>query len=356
MQIMYNVLTSEILLSFIIAPIFIWMAKRLNIIDHPNHRKKHVDPTPYLGGAGILFSLILGLIWYSLIKRSQIFTINELFLLISISIIFMIGLLDDIRDISPLTRIIIETLAAMLIMPFGFLIESIWNPFGPTLHLGIFSYPITLIWLLGVTNAFNLIDGIDGSFTIVSIMSLAGSIGLLAVTNQATTLLLPVLALGALIGFLYWNWNGAKVFIGDSGALMIGFICASIAIKAAHTLPNGITSIIRLLSLCALPLLDLLVTIFRRALTGQSWFIGDRRHIHHMLMEGKGLKVWQAAMVLGFIQLIFSSASFLIFFLPFWSSASVFLVIMIAFVFFIRWLGYSEFQELVPRLKIWLSS
>lgn len=237
-----------------------------------------------------------------------------------------------------------------MIMPFGFLIESIWNPFGAPLELGIFAYPITLFWLLGVTNAFNLIDGIDGSLTLVGIMSLAGSVAIMAFTNPSAIPLVLVLILGTLIGFIYWNWDGARVFIGDSGALLVGFICAAVAIKAGKIYPGGTISINILIALCALPLFDLLIAVFRRVLMGHNCFAGDRRHIHHMLVDAKGLATWQAALLLGFIQLIFSIIAVLSVFLPFWFSTLTFSSALIVLFFGVRWLGYSEFKVMLPRL------
>lgn len=348
-QIVYITLFGT-LLSFSITPILIWIAQKTNFVDLPSKRKIHTSPTPYIGGAGVFLVLLVGYFGYHLIIEHQTLTIDGLLLIISCSIVFIVGLIDDIQELSPLKRIIFESIAALMIMPFGFLIESISIPFGVTLQLGVFAYPITLFWLLGVTNAYNMIDGIDGSLTLVGILTLVGGVIIIAVSNPSPAFLFPVLLLGALIGFIYWNWNGAKVFIGDSGALMVGFICAATAIKAGKINPGEGISIIILLGLCAMPIFDLFIAIFRRIFRGQKCFVGDRRHIHHMLVEAKGLATWQAALLLGFIQLIFSIIAVLSVFLPFWFSTLTFSSALIVLFFGVRWLGYSEFKVMLPRL------
>jgi UDP-GlcNAc:undecaprenyl-phosphate GlcNAc-1-phosphate transferase len=268
-------------------------------------------------------------------------------LIIASSILFAIGLFDDIRGVPPLAKLTGQTLAALVVVSSGFTIEQVILVPGYQLELGWISGAVTVLWLVGVSNAFNLIDGIDGLAAGVGAIALVAiAVGAILVGNTGVPIY-SIGLLGALLGFLKFNFPPARIFLGDSGSLVVGFLLAVLAVRAG-TRPDGVLHGLVPLFALAYLLLDTGVAILRRWLRGAPLSRADVRHIHHQL-RGLGLSpiesagaIWLGSACLAALGLIAAFAP------PAWTIAAALagvLVLMSVLAYAIRWLGYHEFSE-----------
>ena len=333
-------------------PLVIRLAKSQGWIDRPGGRRVHQVPVPRGGGLAVLLGLILGSLCFAWFAGSDkllaAFTAKELrYFLAPCMLVFLVGLLDDVRGTSPYLRLFVEAIAAATLIQAGYVLESIATPWGP-LALGPLAFPVTLAWIVGITNAYNLIDGLDG---LLATSGAAALIGCAAVGLAGGMVGTPALALalaGALCGFLPFNWHPAKVFLGDSGSLLIGFTVAAWSLKVTGN-PNGTHALHTMLLISGLPIAETLLTLARRYVSGQPFFEGDRSHIHHVLLK-KGLGVPKTVRVLAVVSLGFAGAAF---FSRFWRQGSALLSVVV-FVTVggvaLRYLRYLELNLLADRL------
>lgn len=263
-------------------PLAVWLAYRVGAIDEPNTRKIHTRPMPRLGGIAVYLGFLAGLLTVAV---SGGFTLKYLGLLVGGTLVFALGVLDDVRGLSPRTKLCGQALAALAVIPLGIDILFVTHPFREAhlLHLGFWGIPVTVFWIVAVTNAVNLIDGLDGLA--------AGVGGIGAVTLAAVAALvgdriaiLPALILGAaLAAFLPYNFHPARIFLGDCGAMLIGFILACGAVIGVAKTATAVTLITPAIIL-GIPLFDTLFAILRRYKNGQRIFRADREHLHHRLL------------------------------------------------------------------------
>ncbi len=274
---------------------FINVAEKFNLIDIPNHRSSHVEHIPR--GAGIVFGLIfiLGLFIFEIQYFSEI-----KYALLSIIIIYICGLLDDIYNISPLKKIILISIAAIIAYFSGFQINYIGTFFGYDLHLGYLSLLGTIIAIVGLTNAINLSDGLDGLAGSLSIIILTALFIIGYIYDDHMLIVWPAILISILVAFLLLNWHPAKVFMGDSGSLLLGFIISILSIHAIEYINT-----MSILFLIAVPILDTLIVFRRRMQRGKSPFTADKNHLHHILNNIKQDKAYTVKMLL-LMQLSFS--------------------------------------------------
>lgn len=274
---------------------FINNAAKLKLVDIPNERSSHKKITPR--GAGIVFgsTFILSLIFY---YTEDIF--SYAIILIAILIVFIGGILDDIYTLSSKTKLLFIVIAAIIAYFEGYTITTIGTYFNYELSLGIVALPFTLFAIIAFTNAVNLTDGLDGLASSISIIILAALLTIGIINNDNMLIVWPVLLISALIAFLVLNWYPAKVFMGDSGSLLLGFVIAILSIKALEYV-NPVS----IFFLAAVPILDTLVVFRRRRQRGKSPFEADRNHLHHILDNIKQNKAFTVKMLI-FMQLTFS--------------------------------------------------
>ena len=286
-------------ICFLLTPLVRNLMHRVGVLDKPDrHRKVHTRPIPRIGGVPIALAVVLSLALVSLISDSG----AELFhtvlgqimpLLPAACLVFVIGLLDDLYDLRPWQKLLGQLAAATWIYVHGFRIESIAGfAFGDSHWI---LYPLTVAWLLACTNAFNLIDGIDGLVSGVGFFATATMLISALLHGNMELLILTVPLAAALLAFLRYNFNPASIFLGDSGSLLIGFLLGSYSIiwsyKSATIL--GMTAPILALSF---PIAETVISVTRRVLLGTPVFGADRGHIHHRLLE-RGLGPKQAAVL-----------------------------------------------------------
>ncbi len=272
-------LAAALLVALAMTPPAIWLARKLNIVDMPNARKVHTTPTPRIGGIAIYLGFVAGALLLGEYTR-QVAAV-----LIAGSVVFLTGLIDDYKDISPKFKLIGQVAAALLLVAAGFSVRFISNPFtGSTVSLGFLSVPITVVWLVGVSNAVNLIDGMDGLAVGVStIAAAATAIVCVSQGELVAAALAGVLAASAL-GFLPWNFNPAKTFMGDCGALFLGFILGTLALMGLCKGATAISVFIPFLIL-GIPVFDTFCAIIRRLFLHRPIFEADKMHLHQILLS-----------------------------------------------------------------------
>lgn len=269
--------------SLLLTPLVSRLARRFGFVDVP-HEPKHVHhlPVPRLGGAALFVSFLaaIGLSLVLHVERQDPLELRRLTgLLIGSAMVFGLGVYDDRRELGPVPQFIIQFLAAGVAIYCGITITQIANPFGGMMT---FSLPVTLVftlfWLVGMMNTVNWLDGLDGLAggvtVIASVLLFAHSYSL----GQYSVALLPLALAGCVLGFLPFNFYPAKIFMGTSGALFLGFALGSMAIIGGAKMATA-------LLVLGVPILDVAWQVVNRLRLGRSPFLGDRGHLHHRLLD-----------------------------------------------------------------------
>ena len=287
-----------LIISLITVPVVRQFALRYHVVARQNHRTVHDGEIPKLGGGAIFFAFVSGMAALLYFDQQLVAQFHRelLSILIGTTILFMTGALDDKVDLNCSLKFGVELLVAALAVSMGWRVETLILPGAGELHLGLFSYPFSMLWMVGVANAFNMIDGLDGLAGGVAVAVLLVSLSIAALFGNQMAPVIAVLLMGAVIGFLRYNLNPASIFMGDSGSLSIGFLLACITLNSASLAPGKTAFIIPLL-LLALPITDTMLAIFRRLRRGIHPFHADREHIHHRLVK-LGLSHSRAALVM----------------------------------------------------------
>jgi UDP-GlcNAc:undecaprenyl-phosphate GlcNAc-1-phosphate transferase len=288
------------IISILCTSIIIRFARRAGIFDAPDIRKVHSRPVPRIGGAAIFVS-VMSIIIPVFMVEYFCGTVRlpagsgVVFLLSSASLIFLVGLIDDIRGLRARTKLLAQVTAALVVCSGGIRINSVTIVDSWVVNFGWLSWPVTVFWIVGLTNAVNLTDGLDG---------LAGGIcaaACLVITILSFLFGLPVMTvimlsmLGGLSGFLLFNFNPAKIFMGDSGSLFLGFTIASASIMCATKTGTIVGLAMPVLAL-GIPVFDTFFSMVRRFLERRSVFSPDRSHFHHRLLA-LGLRQHHAVLV-----------------------------------------------------------
>ncbi|MGB9638385.1 MAG: glycosyltransferase family 4 protein [bacterium] len=315
MLIYFLVFLTSLALSLIITPFIIKFAKKYNIVDKPDIRKIHKEPIPRIGGLAIIISILFTSLFYLtflyifdsnfLVLKYFKYKFNQILgLFLSFLLILITGILDDIKDLSAIKKLFIQILIANILFFTGTRVEFFtFSNLIISLN-DIISYVFTVLWVVGLMNAINLLDGLDGLLSGVSFI-ISITLGLLAISKGQTVLAIIIFSLsGALLGFLRYNFNPAKIFLGDTGSLFIGLFMAVISILGYFKKATIISFIIPIL-IFALPILDTILAIIRRILRKQSIFKPDKGHLHHLLLK-IGLSQKQTAIVFYIITLLLS--------------------------------------------------
>ncbi len=279
-------IVSSFALCAAFTPPFRWLAIRKNWVDRPdNRRKMHKVPIPRIGGAPILlaYCVALGACLLSGVNvaNSEDFSTPTIWALLPpAGLVFAIGLLDDIVGLKPWQKLTGETVAAILVYLGGIHITGI----GGHLFGNAVAFVITVVWLVACTNAFNLIDGLDGLAAGIGLIASVSSLSLGLARGDTGLVLATAPLIGALLGFLFFNFNPATIFLGDGGSLWIGFMLAGYGVIWCQKSVTVLSMVAPIMTLCV-PLLDTSLSIGRRFLRGEPIFRADRGHIHHRLLD-----------------------------------------------------------------------
>lgn len=285
----------------LIIPIVKRIAFHVNALDIPDKRKVHKKPMPRLGGLGIFLGFLLGYMLFG----EHTYLMNSI--LIGSFIIIITGIIDDINPIKAKYKLIGQVLASLIVVVYGGILLKDVSFFGIYIDFGIWSYPITILFILGCINCMNLIDGLDGlAGGISSIFFL--TIGIIAVVKGQFMLatVLTFIMLGSTVGFLFHNFNPAKIFMGDSGSMFLGLMIAVITLLGFKSVM--MSAIMIPLFILVVPILDTTFAIIRRKLKGESISTPDKCHIHHQLLR-RNFSQRTTVLIIYFITALFSTAS-----------------------------------------------
>lgn len=348
--------TLSFLTALLITPLVRRKATEWGAIAIPdNGRHIHARPTPRLGGVAIYIAFLTALLCVPFLGNmvSDIFRANlpnVLTLLVPATLIFLFGIYDDFRGASAPQKVVVQTIAAAMIFAGGFRIEYLSSPFGDTWHLPVWlSFAVTVLWVVGLTNAFNLIDGIDGLAAGASVFALISILVFSVAQRNPEISQLAVVLIGAVLGFLRFNFNPATIFLGDSGSLFLGFMAAALSLAGSQKGSTIVAIAIPLVSF-GLPVTEVGVSLVRRFLSGQPLLAGDRGHIHHRLLQ-QGLSQRQAAILLYAVCGLFSLFGIMLLNPKRELAALIFFVLGVGIVFGVQRLRYAEFSELGNQIR-----
>ena len=371
-------------ISLFLTPLVRLLCKKANILDACSERKIHRKPTPLLGGIPIFISLnltlLIGYVLNNVYIREFLSDKWKPLLLCQI-IILAVGIFDDVIDLKPRLKFLFQIFAGSLLLFFGIGIYDIANPFsGGLIHLGLLSIPITILWVVGITNALNLIDGLDGLAAGTSLIVCIALFGIsFFFQNIGISFVFLILA-GSILGFLRYNFHPAKIFLGDSGSLLLGFLLAVLSIQGSY---KGATLIAVLVPILVLgfPIMETLLSMVRRLLrsihsvdyangngngneerrfktlflNGFSMFEADKDHVHHRLLS-LGLSHRRAVLVLYGLCAVLCIFALLTVILKDINITLFMGAVVLAFVIGIKSLKYQEFKILESGLLLPLFS
>ena len=290
------------ILSLIFLAIFARIAGQLGFSDTPDFRSSHKQSIPSSSGIAFFVAIILA----SSFTDLNVYHNHGLSILAAL-LVLLLGVFDDLKNYRARYKLYIITVAAILSCVDGFIIKDIGIYFGYTIPLMSISIPFTIFAVVAFTNALNLIDGLDGLAGTISIIILS-SLWFIGYQNNDLLLMgVTALIVPALLAFLVFNWNPAKIFMGDSGSLTLGFIISILSIKALDYV-NPVV----ILYLVAFPLLDTLIIMTRRRMYGRSIFHPDRNHAHHVFLDVFNGKVKTTVLIIAVIQLAYTLAGILL--------------------------------------------
>lgn len=289
-------------MAILITPLVRRFAYLIGAVDHPNARKVHMRPMPRIGGLAIFIAFLIG---YALLLPASRY--NDA-ILIGAVVIILTGLIDDRFQLSARVKLMGQMIATVVVLHSGMRIEMINLPFDQQLYLGSWSIPVTVLWLIGITNAINLIDGLDGLAAGVSSIAL-GTIALLAIIQGNVYLtMMALLLLASTLGFLVHNFYPAKIFMGDTGALFLGYMLAVFSLIGFKNVT--LFSLVVPVLLLGLPISDTIFAIVRRLVQGRPPMSPDKSHMHHQLID-MGFTTRQAVLLMYGMTFFFGIASIL---------------------------------------------
>ena len=342
--------------SLITTPLIRRLCERLNLLDVPlDGRRIHRTAVPRLGGIAIYLSCLSALSLLPFVDNLLTQTLSgfkfEFFtLLVPATLVLLLGAYDDLRGANAVVKFAGLGLIATLFYALGGRIDALSIPLFGSAHLPpLVSFVVTLVWLVGIANAFNLIDGLDGLASGAALFSSLVILGVSVSQERYLTIVVALVLCGALAGFLRYNFNPASIFLGDSGSLFTGFLLAALSVLGTQKATTAVAIVVPILAF-GFPVVDTAMTMGRRLLSRKPVFEGDKEHIHHMLLA-RGWSQRRAALVLygvcalfGLVALIFpATGSKLTGFMLF--------VISVAVIIAVGHLRYHEVDELRAGVK-----
>lgn len=345
-------LLAAYLTSVTVVPVVTRFALKRHLLDKPDGiRRSHERPVPRLGGVAVFAGLLLALMAAPLVRRVADISPSvprlTMALVVASAVLFLIGLWDDVRGLSPLAKLAGQVIAASIVVFAGFRIETLIIPPAYHVALGHAAIPITVLWLVGVSNALNLVDGLDGLAGGVSVIALLTATAA-ALTVGSSSIPWYTLALsGALLGFLRFNFPPATIFLGDSGSLVVGFLLAVLTVKGATRADQSTYALAPIFAL-SFPLLDTGIAMLRRWLRGTPLSRADARHIHHQL-RALGLSPRKAVITIYIESALVAVLGLCVTFAPPEFTVAVAAaggaILLFILVYGVRWLEYHEFLE-----------
>ncbi|MBQ3726619.1 MAG: undecaprenyl/decaprenyl-phosphate alpha-N-acetylglucosaminyl 1-phosphate transferase [Selenomonadaceae bacterium] len=342
MPIQYWAFAVACVVSLLVTPAVILLAKRTGALDKPDARKVHKKPIPRIGGlaiyAGFMAAVIFVAIKFGLDAEMVRETVG---LVLSGSLIVALGLIDDYKNLPAKIKLLGQIgAAALLVAAFDVRIDFITDPFGDYIYLEWFAVPATMFWLVGLTNTVNLIDGLDGLAAGVSAIA---SFTIMLIALEQDFILVAVLTAalaGAALGFLKYNFNPAQIFMGDTGSMFLGFMLAGISVTGAVKSVATIALVVPVFAL-GLPILDTTFAIVRRVRGGVPIFKPDKGHLHHRLLS-VGFTQRQAVLLMYVISALFGLSAIALTAVSSQIAVLILFVVVVAIFYGVKKLGIAR--------------
>ncbi|MFD0827020.1 glycosyltransferase family 4 protein [Neobacillus sp. M.A.Huq-85] len=331
------------LCSILITPIVKKLAFKLGATDNPNQRKVHLKIMPRLGGLAIYVSFILGLLLMH--PDSQ----YHAAIVVGSVIILAAGILDDIYELSAKIKFLLQISAALIVVYWGGVhVDFINLPFGGNLYFGAMSVPITVIWIVGVTNAINLIDGLDGLAAGVSSIALITISAMAIVMGDPYVMTMGAILLASTLGFLIFNFHPAKIFMGDTGALFLGYMIAVLSLLGFKNV--AFISFVVPVIILGVPISDTFFAIVRRLYNKNPLSAPDKSHLHHCLLK-LGFTHRQTVLLIYAMSAMFGLAAVIFTMTTVWGSILMLIIILLAIELIVESIGLINVNY-KPLLKI----
>ncbi|MEJ9212090.1 MraY family glycosyltransferase [Bacillus smithii] len=329
--------------SLLLTPLAKKLAIAIGAVDKPNYRKVHQKIMPRMGGLAIFLSFLIGL----LILRPQ--DPYNWPIIIGSFIIVLTGLLDDKFELSPKLKLAGQLLAAIVVVVIGGVhVEFINLPFGGQLEFGLLSVPLTILWIVGVTNAINLIDGLDGLAAGVSSIALITISFMAFLKGDAYVMSIALILLGSTLGFLIYNFHPAKIFMGDTGALFLGYMMSVVSLLGFKNVT--VLSFVIPVIILGVPISDTFFAIIRRFIHKKPLSAPDKSHLHHCLLR-MGYTHKQTVLIIYAISAMFGLAAIIFSMATIWGALLFGAILIIGIELFVESVGLvgSDYQ---PLLKL----
>ncbi|MFP3917229.1 MraY family glycosyltransferase [Lysinibacillus telephonicus] len=355
---LYVSLIVALVVSILITPLVKRLAFRIGAVDAPNYRKVHSRIMPRLGGLAVFIAFLVGLAILRPVPGTPLVQTGEnpfiipLAMVLGASVIVITGILDDMYEISAKAKMLGQLVAACIIVFFGGIqIEFINLPFGGELEFGFLSIPFTILWIVGITNAINLIDGLDGLAAGVSTIALITLACMALIMGNMFVVATAAILACSTVGFLFYNFHPAKIFMGDTGALFLGFMIAVLSLLGF----KGVTvfSFIIPVIMLGVPISDTFFAIVRRVRNKQKWSDPDKSHLHHRLID-IGFSHRQTVLIIYGIAALFGIAAIIFSMAKLWGAILLITVILVAIELFVEVIGLAgkNYRPLINLARI----
>jgi len=342
----YFIFGVPFVLAVLLTPIIKKIAIYLNAVDHPNVRKVHTKVMPRLGGVAIFLAATISLIIFAKETEEPL-----IWILLGSFVIVTAGIIDDLKPLSARVKLLFQITAALIVVYGGVSIQFINIPLTDyVLQLGNWSWIVSLFWVVGITNALNLIDGLDGLAAGVSAIALATIFVMSLIMGNMVVAIISLVALGATTGFLLFNFYPAKIFMGDSGSLFLGFLLSTLAILGFKNV--AVVSFLIPIVILAVPIFDTFFAIIRRFRSKQSIAAPDKKHLHHCLLE-MGFSHRKTVLMIYSINILFSLAAIFLSQTTVWIALLILSILMLLVLLGAEWTGVlGETKKPITRFLI----
>ena len=355
-SLLFSIFCLATALSLLLTPLLRTVALKVQVLAHPGPRRIHTKSVPYLGGIAIYlaFIIVILIVFYTNPQFKAGFSEKLAGFLIASTLIVILGVWDDVKHLGPLVKLLGQICIVLVLFAAGFRIKVLTNPFvGGEIHVPLaFSVLITILWFLGMINAMNLIDGLDGlAAGITVIVSSALFFISLYLDNYLNVLLLAVLA-GSTLGFLRYNFYPAQIFMGDAGSMFLGLTLASITLLGAQHKSATAVALLTPITALALPIFDTGMAIVRRALKKVPIFRADSKHLHHRLLK-IGLDQRQIVIFLYMVTAYLGIFAFLFVLIPEQYALLLLMLLALGVFMSLQVVGFIEKKvRVIQRLRI----
>jgi UDP-GlcNAc:undecaprenyl-phosphate GlcNAc-1-phosphate transferase len=339
------------LVTLLVTPLVRRFALKRGLVDTPGGRKVHTTPIPRLGGVALFAGFLAAVAtqalgehylgWGGTILGGGTSRANMAGVVVGLTLIFLVGLVDDLKNLSPGVKFLGQVVAAAVVVASGLRIEYVGDPMsGGLVALGLLAIPVTLIYIVSFTNVINLIDGLDGLAAGVSAIAAMSLLVLAAQGNRLDAATFAAAMIGACLGFLRYNSNPASIFMGDSGALFLGFGLSTITLMGVMKSSAAIALAVPLL-IIGVPIFDTASAIVRRIMHKRPIQEADKGHIHHRLL-GRGFNQRQTVFIIYLWSILLAVGGYEVRYAPGTLKAITFLVLFVITGFMSYWLGLFE--------------